>query len=603
VLVSLGDIARAEGRLEEAVSWFDRALAISPLHIAALRARAALAQTSGESAIAAAMLHRLVDSLETEAEQIDVLSTIATESLSAARHAFHRALVLSPGDRTLLERLRAVHEACGEWDDAVGAAVALAETNDDRAARARALVEAARLCAERAGNTPRAVALYEAAIEDDAEVPGAFQAIEQELIRVEDFDGLAAAYERQIERLVPSAAQKESCRLLGQLARVEWEQRSNPPGALAALGRLVTLAPLDPAARLAQAELLSSMGDHTGAVGALEIAAELLPSRVETYRKVYSLFAGGRDQDRAYAACTALVSLGEADIDEQLVYNQYSPTTMLAPKRRVSDDLWAELAAPDHRAEIDRLARALEPAALDAWFAEHPASGERISERLRQHPTKTTVSAARCVVWAADLLGVAEPAIYAQPDNDRVSVATLPLREHAILLGRHVLAGRSMAELSFILARHLSYSRPGWRMLTFYASLGELEALVRAALALSCPDVPGLPDANARTGKLEQLLAPRLDGAARKVIAETVARLLDDQAPLDLVGWARGVETTACRAGLLASGDVTVASAALAVSGPPVGGLSARDRALALLPFAVSERYAMLRRALGIAAG
>jgi tetratricopeptide (TPR) repeat protein len=600
VLVSLGDIARAEGRIDESVAWFDKALAIAPRHIGALRARAELARASGESAVAAAMLHRLVGSLETDAERIEVFSSIAAESLSAARDAIRRALILAPGDRSLLERLWAVHEACDEWDEAVGIAVEVAESTTDRGARARALVEAARLCRERTDNTARAVALYEAAIEDDPEVPGAFQAIEQELIRVQDFRALSAAYERQIGRL-PEAARGESCRLLGQLARVQWEQLNDPKGALAALARLVVVAPLDPAARLAQAELLSASGDHAGAVHALEVAAELLPSRVQTYHRLYELFSVGSDEDRAYAACSALVALGEANIDEQLVYAQHSPSTALAPRHRMTAELWDKLAPAEHSPLIDRLARALEPAALDAWFAEHPdRSGERISERLRQHPAKTTVSAARCAVWAAELLGVPEPLVYTQADNDRVSVATLPQREHAILLGRHVLAGRSMAELSFILARHLSYARPGYRILTFYASLGELEAIVRAGIALAGIEITGRPDASARVARLTELLSPRLDAAARAEIGQAVRALPETQGPVDLVGWARGVETIACRAGLLASGDATVASAALALSGAPVGGLSARDRALALLPFTVSERYAKLRQALGI---
>jgi hypothetical protein len=157
-----------------------------------------------------------------------------------------------------------------------------------------------------------------------------------------------------------------------------------------------------------------------------------------------------------------------------------------------------------------------------------------------------------------------------------------------------------MAELSFILARHLCYARPGFRILTFYASLGELEALVRAGLALSGIEVSGRPDTSARVGRLTELLSPRLDAAARAEIGQAARALPETEGPLDLVGWARGVETIACRVGLLASGDVTVASAALALSGAPVGGLSAHDRAIALLPFTVSERYAKLRRALGI---
>jgi tetratricopeptide (TPR) repeat protein len=602
VFVSLAEAARAEGNVEEATTWLDRALAIVPSHIGALRGRARLALELGEHAVAAALLHRLAGGLENDAERAETLSTIASQSLAAAGDAIRRALVFHSADRALLERLRAVHEARGEWAEAVGIAVELAEATDSPAQRARALVEAARLCSRRTGNTPRAVALYEAAIADDPQVPGAFVAIEQELLRAEDYRGVSAAYERQLERLRNSDARDEQCRLLRQLAAVARERLNDAAAALSALERLVALAPGDALSRVALAELLASTQKHEDAVQELETAAELLPSRVETYRVLYEQFGNMRDSDRAYAACAALVALGEADINEQMTYAQHSPSTVLATQRRFDADVWQSLAPPQHETELDRIAGALEGPAIDIWLAEHREQSEaRINERLRQHPRKTTVSAVRSAAWAADLLGVAEPAIYAQPDNDRISVATLPMREHAVLLGRHVLAGRSLPELSFIFVHHLSYSRPGWRILTFYPQMEELEPLVRAALALACPNLSSLQELDARSTKLKSLLDPVLDPAARTQINEAVDKMLDRQARLDLLAWARGVETTACRAALLACGDATVAATALAVSGMPAGGLSARDRALRVLPFAVSKRYSSLRKHLGVA--
>jgi tetratricopeptide (TPR) repeat protein len=601
VLVSLGDIARAEGRVEQAIEWFDRALAISPSHIGALRGRAAIALDRREHAEAAALHHRLVASLETDVERAETLSMIASQCLAAAGDAIQRALDLEPGDRSLLERLRAVHEARGQWDDAVGVAVQLAEGTGSREQRARALVEAARLCSRRTGNIPRAVALYEAAIEDDPQVPGAFTAIENELLRAEDFHGVAAAYERQLGRLEGTDAREERRRLLGRLAEIQRDQLHNAPAALSAFRRLIALAPDDAVSRVALAELLASTKEREAAVDELEIAAELMPSRFETYRFLYELFSSMRDEDRAYAAGAALVALGEADINEQMTYAQHSPSSVLATRRRFDGDAWQLLSPPRHETELDRVAAALEGAAVDVWLAEHPDRATRVNERLRQHPAKTTVSAVRCAAWAAELLGVPEPAIYAEPGNDRLSVATLPMREHALLLGRHVLAGRSVPELSFILARHLTYSRPGWRLLMFYPQMDELEPLLRAGLAIACPDLPALRELGPRTSQLKALLEPKLDTSARSRIAAAVRAMLDREARFDLLAWARGIETVACRAALLASGDATVATTALAVSGVPAGGISARDRALGLLPFAVSKAHAALRQMLGVA--
>ena len=57
----------------------------------------------------------------------------------------------------------------------------------------------------------------------------------------------------------------------------------------------------------------------------------------------------------------------------------------------------------------------------------------------------------------------------------------------------------------------------------------------------------------------------------------------------------------ACRAGLLACGDVNVAARLIAIDGRTIGGLSASDRVRDLIAFSVSEPYARIRAALGVA--
>jgi len=88
-------------------------------------------------------------------------------------------------------------------------------------------------------------------------------------------------------------------------------------------------------------------------------------------------------------------------------------------------------------------------------------------------------------------------------------------------------------------------------------------------------------------------------GEARKRLAAAVQRLAARGGQVDLIGWARSVEIGACRAGLLASGDITVAARMLSFDGRVIGGLSAADRLKALLPFSVSRAYADLRRSVG----
>ena len=158
-------------------------------------------QGDGGDAIAASVGLRSFRFAETDDERLKVLDDVVREALASAAGALRAALQIKRGDRNLLERVCAIHEAAGEFVEAVNVSVSLAESEPDPTARARAFVAAADLCASKAGNVDRAVALYEAAIADDPTTPGAFEAIEKVLLDSGDVEGTERAYVRQIDRL------------------------------------------------------------------------------------------------------------------------------------------------------------------------------------------------------------------------------------------------------------------------------------------------------------------------------------------------------------------------------------------------------------------
>lgn len=602
LLVTLSGLAESQHKLDEAAAWLDRALAIAPGHLGALRARARLAHDANEEAVAAAMLHRIIRSSESEFKRSEMLADICKESLAAACRALKEAAELKPGDHSLLERLQAVHEAAGDWEKAVGVSVRIAEATEDRRERAKALVRAARLCSERTGKTARAVALFEAAIEDDPTVPGAFEAVEAELVKAEDHAGVAAAYRRQLDRLSGDEGRPQSIEILRKLAALQWEKLKDAKSATAALRHLIDLDPDDAMPRVALAELLAHTGDRTRAIEVVETAISKLPRRVESYRTLYSLCRASNQADQAYNACAAMVAMGDADIDEQLVHAQHSPDGLLSMQAGFDEAVWKALAPEGHQPLVGAAAAVLEPAALQIWLEEHPqARAQVFPESARQNPVKTTVMAVRCVVWCSKLLGVAEPAIYAQPSDHRISIAWVPTAEPKVVLGRQLLSGRSVPELAFIAAHHMAYARPGHRLVMYYADIAEMEALLRAAIALVRPDLAAGSALDARSQTLRSLLDKHLDPVLRPKMADIVEGLIRSGAPLDLPKWVRGIEEVACRAALVLTGDMSVAAGALTLSTAPVGGASARDRTNALLPFSVSRLHSSLRARLGIA--
>lgn len=602
VLAGLGEIARLHGKASEASALLDRALSMSPTHPAALRGRASLARGNGEHAIAAALLQRLADVEDNPNERGELLATVAAESLEAARQAIAKALELKPKDVGLLERMRAAHEASGRWNDAVTASVELAESIGDPSARARALATAADVCANRAKNVSRAVALYEAAISDDPQVPGAFESIEATLVQSADGPGLADAYERQIERLQSAGATGERANLLQRLAILYRDQLRDTDRAVQAFDRLVQEDPDSIGARIDLSDLLRNAGNRTLAVRCLEVAAERDPFAPAVYNRLFRLFTETKDADRGFASSAALVALGEADGDQQLVYADFAPHSPLGFSRSFDDDVWQELLPDPVAADIEAVFAAIEQPCIDAWLAREERKGPlpMPPKNSRQDPATTTVLAVRSFVWASNLLGVPKPELYAVPNDARISTATLPTRTPTVLLGRSVLSGRSPNELVFVAARHAAYFRPGRRVLAFYPTPEDLEPLVRAAIAFLRPDlVPAgtLPPIAIDVGtRLERAL----QGEQRARLAAALGRLWSSGGTMDLAGWTRTVERSACRAALLATGDVTVARSLLSASGGATSGLSAADRVRDLLSFSVSQRYSALRRMLGV---
>ncbi len=617
VLAMLGEIERLQGRTEGAVAALDRALSMAPDHDEALRSRASIARSTGEHAIAAATLHRLVDHLSEPAQRAEVLSTIATESLEAARVAVQSALESRPGDLDLLEQRRIISELAGNWADAVGARVQLAESLENPTMRARAFVEAADIARTRCADLSRAVALYEAAIEDDPAVEGAFERVEAALASAGDPTGLAAAYERQIERLTAQRDERGSDEeasaaiddaridLLSRLADVYENDLDDLGSAIHTLDRIAAERPSDVESRVRLARLLEASDQPGLAIRCLELAAASAPFRASTYRDAHRLFSRIADDDRSFAAAAALVALGEADVNEQLAYAQFAPEAPIRPTRPFDDAVWATLAPGDHDAEVDAIVAAVEPAAVGAWLAAREDRGtlSKPDPKLLQDPESSTVTAVRSFVWAARLLGVPTPAVYADATNARVAVATVPARTEAVVIGRSVLTGRSAVELAFLAARHLAYARPGWRAVAYFRSSDELTTIVRGAASLARPDLVAPASLDPASLDVVRRLEPGLGQAGRDALGDALERLVSSRRRLDLARWMRSIETMACRAALLAAGDVTVAAHLLSVAGALGTDVTARDRTRDLLPFSIGAKYADLRSTLGVSVG
>lgn len=596
VLTNLARIARTRVGARGATSLLDLALAITPTHRSAIAERISVARELEDHAAAAMLGLRTFTFAEDDRARLEVLEGVVRDALATAASAVRAALQIKRGDRGLFERMRALHEAAGEYDQAVNVAVSIAETIGDPVERARAFVAAADLCGERAGNVNRAVALYEAAIADDPAVPGAFEAIEQVLLDSGDVEGTEKAYVRQLERLA-GAPRTEGRRvqLLGKLAALREDRLADWQGAAAALDQLVSLRPNDADARIHLARLLADHEQDALAVRCLEIAAGSAPKHVPTFRALHRVSMKRNDLDRAFAAASVLVHHEEADPEEQALYRAHAPRVALQPQRSVDDAALLLLAPEDHDPVVAAIVTAISDAAVALRLDQLKAQKQLPKLGERQDLEKSTVSAVRTVEWASRFFAIKPPAVYTRP-GEVFAFAQLPAAEPSLALGDGVLTGRSIPELAFLLGYELSIVRGYGRMLSFFPALNDVRSLVVAGIALTMQsEVP--PEVAA----LRNALAPRVDAVQRLKIQNAVRTLTERGGQLDVLRFLRATERMACRAGLLACGDLNVAAHQVAIDGRTMAGLTAADRVRDLIGFSVSEPYARLRAALGIA--
>jgi hypothetical protein len=221
----------------------------------------------------------------------------------------------------------------------------------------------------------------------------------------------------------------------------------------------------------------------------------------------------------------------------------------------------------------------------------------KVDPAKKQDPTQSTLQAVRCFSWAAAILGMSSPAIYADPEYAGM-VEMVPMLPPAVRLGAGALSGRSSAELAFVAGRHLACHREEHVVRMLVPRLPDLEEIFLAALSIGNPGLPLAPSVKQLVVPIANAIEPILEPLAIDRLRGHFLRFVEEGGRTNLQRWATAMEKTSARAGLLLAGDLRAAHAVFAVEHPS----TAEERMTDLLAFTVSDRYANLRRQIGIAA-
>jgi hypothetical protein len=323
------------------------------------------------------------------------------------------------------------------------------------------------------------------------------------------------------------------------------------------------------------------------------------PRDVETLRALYRIHDRRGDADRRGAVAHALVFLGAAGEAEQQAFVAHRPDGLIRPTTSLSNEAWQRhLFHPDEEVLTGQIFGLVASAVLLGRVATLRRDKQlpELDPAKKQDAAQSTVQAVRCFAWGASILGMTAPALYA--DASYAGLAeVVPGLPPSTRLGQKALSGRSPAELAFVAGRHLAWYRAERFVRVLVPRIADLEDLFLAALLIGSPGIPLRAEMKARISALGAAIEPLLDAAQVDALRAAFLRFVEEGARTNLQRWATATDRTASRAGLLLCSDLRAAAEMLAAEDPG----SARERIDDLLVFVTSDRYANLRKQIGIA--
>lgn len=318
-------------------------------------------------------------------------------------------------------------------------------------------------------------------------------------------------------------------------------------------------------------------------------------------RALYRVFGRIDDADRRWCAAQALTYLGAASEEERTFYQQHRGEGLIRPRAALEKESFRRfLFHPEEESLIGEIfAVIIGPVLLGRLAARRrDKSLPHLDPAHKQDPATSTLQAVRCFSWGAAILGMPTPTLFADPEYAG-SAEIVPGVVPATRLGKQALSGRTPTELAFLAGRHLSFYREDHFVRALLPSIPDLEDIFLAALSIGNPGLPLGTSVKARVKPIAEAISPILEPLQVDRLRGHFLRFVEEGGRTNLQRWATAVDCTAARAGLLLSNDLEASRAMIAL-GDPAG---VEERMDDLLVFVTSERYAKLRKQLGVAVG
>jgi len=316
---------------------------------------------------------------------------------------------------------------------------------------------------------------------------------------------------------------------------------------------------------------------------------------------LFRLYKKGGDVDRQWCVAQVLSYLGHANPEEQEIFGKHKEAALIRPTASVTGEAWRRLLFhPEEEPLVGEIFSVVVSAVLIGRLSALRRDKQlvKLDPARKQDPATTTVQAVRCFHWAAQILGMTSPPLYADPDYPAF-VEMVPGVPPSSRIGAQALSGRSAAELAFLAGRHLACYREEHFVKLLVPSARGLEDIFLAALSIGNPGLPLSAHVKELVVPIAKAIEPVLEPASVDRLRGHFLRFVEEGGRTNLARWNTAVERTCSRAGLLLSNDLKSAHTVFTVEDPSHLAEKMDD----LMSFVVSDRYAKLRRQIGIAIG
>jgi hypothetical protein len=351
---------------------------------------------------------------------------------------------------------------------------------------------------------------------------------------------------------------------------------------------------------------LSDFGtDSTSTLGPEEDPNELSrrvrhdPRDVDSLRSLFRHYGRVQDNERRFHCANVLEYLKAATVEEQDFQRSHRIDGLMKPTQALSPEAWRKLLFhPEEETVVGDVFSVVASAVLMGRLAamRRDKVAQKLDESKKQDPKVSTLQAVRCFSWAASILGMHAPSLYADGNSDVVVDVVLVLPPMS-LLGKGALSGRSAPELAFLAGRHLGQLREEHFVKTVFQDVKGLEDVFLASLVVGNPGLPLSQNVKQLVVPIAKAIEPLLEPSQIDRLRGHFLRFVEEGGRTNLQRWSQSVDFTCNRTGLLLSGDLGAAERMLKLVDPRHADVAMDD----LLVFAMSDRYVKLRKQLGVA--